>query len=488
MKKRRAEIKRNNKHFEMTCDMMLGIRTMVAHTAASFSTVRLPDGVSDHLQHGSVGTRNEDVENFNIAARRATAPVVSAHSEGRQPESGPGPADMKRRGSFTIPLATSYYAASRELTEEDFVGSFKLDFPSEGSPITPPHPHRAFEFKDYGGAVFAKLRQFFGIRDDDYISSIASGLPYLDFISNSKSGMFFFYTHDKKYMIKSQPKEESRFFRKILKQYYLHVTANPTTLLSRVFGIHRIGVEGRFVHFMIMSNVFYAAKTIHTRFDLKGSTIGRAATDREKQQLCPVLKDLDFVDTELQLGPKKDPLMRQIARDCKFLEDLEIMDYSLLVGIHYRKKKHRPKHDVEGQHRPKFDSEYETENEAQLTARTVGSLPEAPSRELAVLPGVAVSGTPMRVVRTYSDNSHESDVDNDAAHHEQPPKSGLREFKQSSDVDEVESEEEDEESNSQNESGMPISSYYGLTEHQHPALNTKLRNPKGNIIIIAFCL
>lgn len=33
---------------------------------------------------------------------------------------------------------------------------------------------------------------------------------YIEFIANSKSGQFFFYSHDGRYMIKTQTKEECR--------------------------------------------------------------------------------------------------------------------------------------------------------------------------------------------------------------------------------------------------------------------------------------
>mgnify|MGYP000187149964 CR=1 FL=1 len=49
-------------------------------------------------------------------------------------------------------------------------------------------------------------------------------------------------------------------------------------------------------------------------------------------------QDQDFKDVHLQLGPKREPLMKQIEADSKFLQELDIMDYSLLVGIHYRQR------------------------------------------------------------------------------------------------------------------------------------------------------
>ena len=43
---------------------------------------------------------------------------------------------------------------------------------------------------------------------------------YLEFKSNSKSGQFFFYTHNKQFMIKTMSEQEFKFLRSILKDYY----------------------------------------------------------------------------------------------------------------------------------------------------------------------------------------------------------------------------------------------------------------------------
>lgn len=59
---------------------------------------------------------------------------------------------------------------------------------------------------------------------------------YLEFISNSKSGQFFFYSHDGKYMLKTQTKEENKFLKQILPQYYKYLKENPHSLLVRILG------------------------------------------------------------------------------------------------------------------------------------------------------------------------------------------------------------------------------------------------------------
>lgn len=59
---------------------------------------------------------------------------------------------------------------------------------------------------------------------------------YIEFISNSKSGQFFFYSHDGKFMIKTQTKEENKFMKRILPHYYKFLTENPHSLLVRILG------------------------------------------------------------------------------------------------------------------------------------------------------------------------------------------------------------------------------------------------------------
>lgn len=65
---------------------------------------------------------------------------------------------------------------------------------------------------------------------------------------------------------------------------------------------------------------------------MKGSTLGRRANRGDG-----VHKDLDFVDEgrKLRIGPEiKDRIMTQLARDTEFLVKMQIMDYSMLLGVH----------------------------------------------------------------------------------------------------------------------------------------------------------
>merc|ERR1712244_36907 len=91
-------------------------------------------------------------------------------------------------------------------------------------------------------------------------------------------------------------------------------------------------------YFVVMGSVFYTDLDIHKIYDLKGSTHGRKATEKEKAQETPVLKDLDFLENNefIQIGSIKAKLFcEQLRRDTELLRKLKIMDYSLLLRIHY---------------------------------------------------------------------------------------------------------------------------------------------------------
>jgi hypothetical protein len=101
------------------------------------------------------------------------------------------------------------------------------------------------------------------------------------------------------------------------------------------------------VKFVIMNSVFDTDKVLSSFYDLKGSVIGRNAKKGES-----VLKDNDLrkdKDGKIRLpNETRERLREQVRRDCQFLKDMKIMDYSMLVGIHYIPSKSAMKKDING--------------------------------------------------------------------------------------------------------------------------------------------
>ncbi|OLP86761.1 putative oxidoreductase [Symbiodinium microadriaticum] len=209
-------------------------------------------------------------------------------------------------------------------------------------------------FIDYAPMVFQRIRASFGIHSDDYLRSVGpeqllgnmvlgnlSSLSELS--SEGKSGAFFYYTSDGKYMMKTVTHKEQMLLKKMLKKYYDHITQNQGTLLVRFLGLHclsvhknRKGSAVQKVYFVVMGNMFNTPFEIHRRYDLKGSWVGRVTKEEDKDPSV-ALKDVDFTKANESIlvgAERKAKLVAQIEKDSIFLRDNNIIDYSLLLGVY----------------------------------------------------------------------------------------------------------------------------------------------------------
>ncbi|KAL5546058.1 hypothetical protein UlMin_005745 [Ulmus minor] len=226
----------------------------------------------------------------------------------------------------------------REVRAADFGprASFWMNFPKEGSQLTPPHQSEDFKWKDYCPMVFRNLREMFKIDAADYMMSICGNDALRELSSPGKSGSVFFLSQDDRFMIKTLRKSEVKVLLRMLPDYHHHVRSYENTLITKFFGLHRIKPSsGQKFRFVVMGNMFCTELRIHRRFDLKGSSLGRSA-DKIEIDENTTLKDLDL-NYNFYLEPSwREALLKQIETDSKFLEAQHIMDYSLLLGVHYR--------------------------------------------------------------------------------------------------------------------------------------------------------
>ncbi|XP_047094344.1 phosphatidylinositol 4-phosphate 5-kinase 9-like [Lolium rigidum] len=226
----------------------------------------------------------------------------------------------------------------REVRASDYGpnASFWMNFPKKGSRLTPAHRAVDFKWKDYCPMVFRNLREMFKIDTADYMMSICGSDALRELSSPGKSGSIFLLSQDDRFMIKTLRKSEVQVLLRMLPDYYRHVHTHENTLVTKFFGLHRVKPSsGQKFRFVVMGNMFYTALRIHRRFDLKGSSLGRS-TDKIKIDENTTLKDLDL-NYSFYLEPSwRDALLKQIETDSEFLKKQGIMDYSLLLGFHYR--------------------------------------------------------------------------------------------------------------------------------------------------------
>jgi 1-phosphatidylinositol-4-phosphate 5-kinase len=145
-----------------------------------------------------------------------------------------------------------------------------------------------------------------------------------------------------------------------------------------------------------MNNVFKSPLSLQKRFDLKGSTLGRFATESEKQASEHILKDQDVVRTnQVLVLTRSDRLLleAQLTTDLKFLVSHNVMDYSFLLGI-----SEFPTENHASAHSPLPPHGFTTKNEAILRRGSV-SVASAHGQQ------PSLNSTPVSIVANIRDAS-----------------------------------------------------------------------------------
>lgn len=194
-----------------------------------------------------------------------------------------------------------------------------------------------FKFKEYCPLVFKNLRDRFGVKEALFNQALSSCEPYYecqgDAVKERERGHKYFYSKDNKFVVKIFHSEEVEFMHSILNVYYNYaVEKGGQTLLPQYLAMYKITVSGMEYHMIVMKNVFAVNLRIHKKYDLKGSKVDRAATDKD-----PTLKDCDFLNEEMKIRvgeEKRKLILGMLESDVQFLSQLKIMDYSLLLGVH----------------------------------------------------------------------------------------------------------------------------------------------------------
>ncbi|CDP00755.1 unnamed protein product [Coffea canephora] len=218
---------------------------------------------------------------------------------------------------------------------------------------TSPHLRISFENKSsnvWGEVKFSVAcyfaKQFDALRkkccpsEVDFIRSLSRCRRWS--AQGGKSNVYFAKSLDERFIIKQITKTELESFEEFAPDYfkYLKDSGSPTCL-AKVLGMYQVGVKhlkgGKEtkMDLMIMENLFFGRK-ISRVYDLKGSKRSRYNADTTGAN--KVLLDMNLLETlrtkPIFLGSKaKRSLERAVWNDTSFLASVDVMDYSLLVGI-----------------------------------------------------------------------------------------------------------------------------------------------------------
>lgn len=154
--------------------------------------------------------------------------------------------------------------------------------------------------------------------------------------------------------------------------------------MDSIFGMHTIQLN-RMKHFetlniIVIENLFSHNLRIDVKYDLKGSCYKRTTSEEEFKSGAP-LKDLDFRNRNERIKVScsdYDKIISILNDDVDFLIENNIIDYSLLVGIHDRMKGMNPENSLSViEERSPLETEFNQANEKIEN-------PATPEREIRV--------------------------------------------------------------------------------------------------------
>ncbi|CCE61308.1 hypothetical protein TPHA_0A02260 [Tetrapisispora phaffii CBS 4417] len=211
--------------------------------------------------------------------------------------------------------------------------------------------HLRYQFQDQDSVMSCKIffaEHFEAFREtccdrDKFIQSLSRCIKWNS--NGGKSGSGFLKTLDDRFVIKELSHSELDAFIKFAPNYFEYMSQamfhDLPTSLAKIFGFFQIQVKNSStsknykMDLIIMENLFYERKSTRI-FDLKGSMRNRHVEQTGKEN--EVLLDENMIEyiyeSPIHVGEYDKKLLRaSLWNDTLFLAKMNVMDYSLVIGI-----------------------------------------------------------------------------------------------------------------------------------------------------------
>ncbi|XP_049355780.1 1-phosphatidylinositol-3-phosphate 5-kinase FAB1B-like isoform X1 [Solanum verrucosum] len=195
----------------------------------------------------------------------------------------------------------------------------------------------------YYAKRFEALRRKCCPSEMDYIRSLSRCKKWG--AQGGKSNVFFAKTLDDRFIIKQVTKTELESFIKFAPAYFKYlsesINSRSPTCLAKILGIYQVtskhlkgGKESK-MDVLVMENLLFG-RNLTRLYDLKGSARSRYNPDSSGSN--KVLLDQNLIESmptsPIFVGNKAKRLLeRAVWNDTAFLASVDVMDYSLLVGV-----------------------------------------------------------------------------------------------------------------------------------------------------------
>lgn len=188
-------------------------------------------------------------------------------------------------------------------------------------------------FEHLAHTGFARFRQSLGVSEENYKKSmlnLTGGVTQ----ASGKSGSIFWFSQDRRYVMKSVAEGEIDKLLDMLPRYADHfadtMAAGRPCLMSRFYAAYRLVINESPLYLTVMNDVFGGRAPPLKIYDLKGTTEDRYVDPAPNK----VMKDLNFSNHLVEIPENQvDAFLEAVEADSEFLKSEDIMDYSLLVGV-----------------------------------------------------------------------------------------------------------------------------------------------------------
>ena len=194
--------------------------------------------------------------------------------------------------------------------KQDFVGPdensvdesiFDQNLKRSASLVNDLYVKRNVRISSYFPKEFQQLRADDKITDSAIIESLFpdfnTSTVFKAGEASGASGSFFFFSHDKKFIIKTMTSSEMSFFKnKISRSYFQYLNENTGSLLARIYGIYTVHMAGYApVDLILMAHTLQISGELERVFDLKGSWVNRRVNVNPREKTGGrTLKDDNF--------------------------------------------------------------------------------------------------------------------------------------------------------------------------------------------------
>ncbi|XP_062211485.1 1-phosphatidylinositol-3-phosphate 5-kinase FAB1B-like [Phragmites australis] len=216
------------------------------------------------------------------------------------------------------------------------VNHIKVNFGDEG-----PLGQVKYTVICYYAKQFDALRRICCPSERDFVRSLSRCKKWG--AQGGKSNVFFAKSLDDRFIIKQVTKTELESFMKFAPDYFKYLsesigTGSPTCI-AKILGIYKVkslkGGKEMKMDVLVMENLLFE-RHVTRLYDLKGSTRSRYNPDSNGSD--KVLLDENLIEamptSPIFVGNKAKRLLeRAVWNDTSFLASIDVMDYSLLVGV-----------------------------------------------------------------------------------------------------------------------------------------------------------